>query len=55
LDRVPINIITSSSPATFCNSPGIAIIIILIIEVNTGMTLSVSGGGEVARTSHPCV
>ena len=52
LDRVPINIITSSSPATSCSSLGVAIIIILVVKVNTGMTLSVSGGSEVARTSH---
>ena len=53
MDGLPINIITSSSPATFYNSPNIAIIIILIVEVNTGMTLSVSGGGDMAGTSHP--
>jgi len=53
LDALPINIITSSSPATTYSSPGIAIIIILVVEVNTGTTLSVSGDGEVAGTSHP--
>ena len=52
LDALPINIITSSSPATFCSSPGVAIII-LVVEVNTGTTLSVGGGGEVAGTSYP--
>jgi len=53
LDALPINIITSSNPATFYSSPSIAIIIILVVRINTGMTLSVSGGDEVAGTSHP--
>jgi hypothetical protein len=55
LDALPINIITPSSPATSCSSPGIAIIIILVVGVNTDTTLSVSGGGEVALMSHPCL
>jgi hypothetical protein len=51
LQVLPINVLTSNSPATSCSSPLTIIIIVVVIGVNMGTSLSVSGGGEVGETS----